>query len=152
MIRNIFMRVVEYKSDCGEHLFDLCRRQKTLPEACRGLGHDTVKFIKFIGRPHSSKNHKEAVRFVKKGTQEYNKGRFDEAIYYFKRAVNEDKSYARAYYYLGNAFSQKNRNDEAISAWVTAAEVAPRSEIANKAEGRLERMRVDRDTIVGMHK
>ncbi len=152
MVRNIYMRIVEYKTDCGRHIVGLCRREESLGTFCRGMGHDTVKFIKFFGKPHSSKNHKEAVRFVKKGTAEYNKGRFDQAIYYFQRAVHEDKEYARAYYYLGNALAKKERKSEAISAWAAAAEVNPRSDIARLAEGRLDRMKVDRDTIVGMHR
>lgn len=148
MIRTMFMRVVEYKTDLGQHLIRVCKKQESIGDACRGLGHDTVKLFKFIAQPHRTKDHKEAVRFVKKGTAEYNAGRYEQAVYYFKRAIQEDKHYARAFTYLGNALYKRGLQHEAITAWSAAIDANPNSDAAKMAEDKLRRLNIDRDNVI----
>ena len=52
-------------------------------------------------------------------------GRTNEAISYFKKAIEIRPDYARAHYNLGNAMMQKQKYDKAISSYQMAIALKP---------------------------
>jgi len=48
------------------------------------------------------------------GIKSYNEGNYDEAVKSFKNAIDFEYKFVESYYYLGNAYVEKNQLDEAI--------------------------------------
>ena len=53
-------------------------------------------------------------------------GRSDDAIPYFKKAVQSQGDFFEAYYNLGLILTQENRNNEAIDAWQNVVRIRPK--------------------------
>ena len=60
-------------------------------------------------------NEKLARKYVREGNLLYNQQKFADAEVAFKKAIENNPAYEAAKYNLGNAFSQQNRNKEAIA-------------------------------------
>ena len=60
-------------------------------------------------------NEKLARKYVREGNLLYNQQKFADAEVAFKKAIENNPTYETAKYNLGNAFSQQNRNKEAIA-------------------------------------
>lgn len=63
--------------------------------------------------------------FIQHGWEQGQKGNYDEAIRYFKKAIDLNPSDAESYYSRGTAYFHKGQNDEAISDYTMALEINP---------------------------
>ena len=64
---------------------------------------------------------KEARQLVREGNELYNQLKFADAEVKYKKALEKSPDYEIANYNLGNAFSQQNRNEEAVKQYELVA-------------------------------
>ncbi|MCH7958547.1 MAG: hypothetical protein IID08_00355 [Candidatus Hydrogenedentes bacterium] len=90
-------------------------------------------------------DHRMAANLVETGRKYYNSRRYHKAERCFRKAIRSDESYGLAHYYQGLALYRMNLPKAASVAWNRTIEVAPDSEIADKATRKLERKLVYRN-------
>ena len=66
----------------------------------------------------------EAKTHLREGNKLYNNLQFSEAEVAYKKALEKNPNYSKAYYNLGNAVQQQNRNKEAIASYEVVAKTA----------------------------
>lgn len=93
-----------------------------------GASGDIARWISTpAASSHAGTQAKEppAVQYVRAGVQLMDQGKLDDAVFAFQSAVKTDKNLAEAYFYLGIAYLQKNRNRDAVKTLETGARLAP---------------------------
>ena len=86
-----------------------------------------------------SKQHKQAIHYVKLGVRAYNAKDYDEAEENFLYAIAHDGKYARAFTYLGNTYYKVDKLPDAMKMWSKAVASDPKSDAAKNAEAKLSR-------------
>lgn len=76
--------------------------------------------------------------WLEKGRVAYNKKEYKKAINAFETAIEFDPREPLAHYFAGLAYYKTEKTDEAVAAWHRAVDVAPNSEAAAKALGKIE--------------
>ena len=136
-----------YVKNVGRHLQRVAAREEKPTEALAGLARDAKKLARLAHSDHAGAKH-EAHELVKKGREAYNRGSYKEAEQFFHDAAMEDGRYALAYTYLGNAFYQQGRYNDAIAAWRQAIAADPKSDAADKARTKLERIESSKERTI----
>ena len=82
-------------------------------------------------------DHKKASTYLERGRRLYNKKEYLRAEDCFKNAIEYDPGYGLAHYYAGNARYKLQDSEGAVKHWKRAAEVAPDSDVSEKAIKRI---------------
>jgi tetratricopeptide (TPR) repeat protein len=138
MKRNVVSGAVTYMKNVGKHARRVVAREETVWEACSGIMRDGRKLARLARHTHASVDRKQAMALVRKGRDAYNQANYRDAQERFHEAILADPNYALAYTYLGNAYYQMSRFDEAIGAWRRALRAEPGSDGAAKAQAKLD--------------
>lgn len=93
---------------------------------------------KKLKRKMSTASHKDASRYLEIGRKKYNAKKYDEAEKCFQKAVNADGQYALAHYYLGLVLYKRDDSEAALRAWNRTIVLDKHSEIAGKANRKIE--------------
>ncbi|NLN94104.1 MAG: tetratricopeptide repeat protein [Candidatus Hydrogenedens sp.] len=91
---------------------------------------------------------KTARKYLKQGVKHYNSRRYSDALYSFRRSLDEDPNYARALLYYGNALYKLHEESAALEAWKRAIAVEPRSDSAKNAQLKLMRIREKNKLVI----
>lgn len=83
---------------------------------------------------------KLARKYLKQGIKHYNAKRYSDALYAFKKSLDEDPHYARGLLYYGNTLYKLNEEAAAQDFWKRAIAVEPRSDSARNAQTKLLRI------------
>lgn len=83
---------------------------------------------------------KAARKYLRLGVKHYNAKRHSDALYAFRKALEQDPHYARALLYYGNALYKLNEQSAALEAWKQAIAAEPRSDSARNAQLKLMRI------------
>jgi tetratricopeptide (TPR) repeat protein len=78
-----------------------------------------------IARPRV-RNHKAAVEAYNRGTIFQAREDWDQAIFFYTRALEQDDTFALAYYNLGKVYQTQNETDLAIEAYEASISLQPR--------------------------
>lgn len=91
-----------------------------------------------VKRRFASDSHREASNYLEQGRKKYNDKQYKEALKFFQAAVNADGHYPLAQYYLGLALYKTEDSEGAIRAWNRVIVLDKDSDIALKANKKLE--------------
>ena len=72
----------------------------------------------------------------------YASGRYDEASVLYQQCLSRDDKNADQHYYLGNCFYKLGDFRQAVDHWQRVVELEPRSKVAEKAVGKLDKVRL----------
>lgn len=148
MRKSIRAQLGEYRATVTGHVQKLIRREEKPKELLTQCIAGVRKLAHEIAKSPPTEERKSAIRYVKRGVQEYNAKRYDDAVHSFRKALSFDANYARAHTYLGNALYKRGHVTEAVSAWQKAVEVDPESEAAAKAQSKLLRFGAGAENIL----
>ena len=137
-----------YVKNLGKHLQRIAAREEKPSEALAGMKRDAKKLARIAQADPPGSVQERAKDLVKKGREAYNQGSYKEAEQLFHEAAMEDGKYALAYTYLGNAFYQQSKFNDAIAAWRQAIAADPKSDAAAKAKQKLERIESSKERTV----
>jgi tetratricopeptide (TPR) repeat protein len=107
----------------------------------KGVLQKVRKVLHRVLKKETPKARKIAILRLKKGIEAYNVSKYDKAEHYFRDALSYDKTYARAFMYLGNAMYKMQRANEAMMYWKKAMDAEPRSPAAQSAREKLLHLR-----------
>lgn len=107
-------------------------------DAAKGAWARTRHFASRLVKGPTSHERKKAIETVKKGISAYNAKNYPEAERLFRRAIERDSHYARAYAYLGNTLYKQKRFADAMSSWQKAIHVEPGSDAAEMAQEKIQ--------------
>ena len=91
-----------------------------------------------VKRRFATDSHREASNYLEQGRKKYNDKKYKEALKLFQAAVDADGHYALAQYYLGLALYKTNDSEAAIRAWNRVIVLETDSDLALKANNKLE--------------
>ncbi len=82
------------------------------------------------------KSEKESAEdYYHKGMKEYKEGDYEDATAAFKKAVEIDGKYFKAYYALGQSYEKRNKTKEAEEAYEDALKIDPKSLAVQRGPG-----------------
>jgi tetratricopeptide (TPR) repeat protein len=67
-----------------------------------------------------------AIQAYNRGTTYQQRGEWDQALYYYTRAIENDRNFATAYYNLGTVYKEKGELDASRDAYVKAVQLQPK--------------------------
>ena len=95
------------------------------------------KIRKDAKRKIAAPNHKEASQFLEKGRKKYNKKDYKIAEKFFQKAVDSDRGYPMAHYYLGLAKYKLDDSRGALREWEITINLDTTSKYAIKADAKI---------------
>jgi WD40 repeat protein len=84
-------------------------------------------------RAVTNQDRNRAIRLVRRASEVFARGRYDEAIVLCRQATVADPAYARAYNWLGAAYQKKKQKENACAAFRKVIALSPRSADASRA-------------------
>jgi tetratricopeptide (TPR) repeat protein len=79
----------------------------------------------FIGCNDLQNKKNNSVKHVVSGIEYHNKGKYNEAIAVYKRAIEIDPKHANSYINMGNAYADLKKYNEVVTAYKKAIEIDP---------------------------
>ena len=137
MPKKLISSAKSYAKNLSKHVGRVVTRRESAQEAWNQTARDTKKLKRALQAVGHGAQHDEAIRLVKRGRREYNRGDYEEAEREFREAIRTDKRCALAYTYLGFSLYKQNRVKAAVRYWEQAIEISPDSEAAEKARKKI---------------
>lgn len=148
MPKTVWERLNGCRIEVWVHVRKYLDAEEDMGDAVSGTLKATRELVRKFRQPPPTKEHKSAIREVKRGITEYNQHNYKDAEWHFRQALTYDGDYARAYAYLGNTLYHRNRFAGAFNAWEKAIAADPKSDAAEMARGKLAQFGRGDDEIV----
>ncbi len=149
MPKNLFTNARSYAKNVGKHVGRIATRSESVREAVTGVSRDTLKMKRALSGDKQSKvDRKRATQFLKRGREEYNHRRYEQAETYFRQAIFHDPKAVLAHLYLGHSLYKLGHHDKAVRSWEQVIENEPGSAEATKAKRKIRHVEKRREDVV----